>query len=115
MLEAQSDLRRRLAAAFPGTEVRTRVPNPRPDELITVWREGGRRLNRLQDQPGICVYCWAGSEARAASMAQAVADFMQGLRFSDGYEAVEMESMYSDPDPDSETPRWYLSYTLIVH
>ena len=115
MLEAQSDLRKRLAAALAPTEVRVSVPNPRPAELVAVWREGGRRLNRLQDAPGIGVYCWAPTEARAAERAAAVADYMQTLGFSDGYEVVAMEAMYSDPDPDTKTPRWYISYSLVVH
>ena len=40
---------------------------------------------------------------------------MQTLGFSDGYEVVAMEAMYSDPDPDTKTPRWYISYSLVVH
>ena len=112
MLNVQEDLRRRLAAALAPVEVRVRVPDPRPAELVTVLREGGRRLDALRDRPGVGIYCWAASEERACELAGAVADEIARLRFADGYALVEMDSMGSDPDPDSESPRWYISYTM---
>lgn len=40
---------------------------------------------------------------------------MGRLVFAQGYDSVEMDSMRSDPDPDTSERRWYLSYTLVTH
>lgn len=92
--------------------VSVRRPESAPGELVTLSREGGPRLNRLLDKPGIGIYCWAPTEQRAFEIADDVADVMERLPFDGGYSRVEMESMRSDPDPDTRSPRWYLSYTL---
>lgn len=111
-LNAQGDLRRRLSEALAPTEVRVRVPDRRPERLVTVTREGGSRRNALLDGPGIGIYCWAPTEQEAWELADAVADEMAALPFSAGYADAQQEAMYSDPDPDTRSPRWYLSYTV---
>ena len=115
MLNIQTDLRGRLARAFPDAEVKRFTPERIPDRLITIQREGGRRQNDLVDGPGVGIYVWAPSELEASEMADEVADLMASLAFSEGYEVVEQEAMYSAPDPDTDHPRWYLSYTLRTH
>ena len=100
-LNVQADVRARLAAALAPIEVRVSVPDPRPATLVVVTREGGHRLNALQDRPGV--------------LAERVGDLMQALAFADGYEDVAEESMRSDPDPDTRSPRWYASYTITTH
>lgn len=114
-LNVQGDLRKRLADALAPIEVRVNVPEDRPETLVTVTREGGARLNVLQDSPGIGIYCYAPTEQKAWELADKVADFMQELQFADGYELIVQETMYSDPDPYTRTPRWYLSYTITTH
>jgi hypothetical protein len=114
-LNVQADLRSRLESALGGVPVRVTVPAERPAELVVVRREGGRRINELLDRAGIGVTVWAGSEARAARLAHDVEIAMQRLTFADGYEVVEQEFSGSDPDPDTGSPRWYMSYTVTVH
>lgn len=114
-LNVQGDLRRRLSEALAPTEVRARVPEDRPATLVTVAREGGSRKNALIDGPGMGIYCWAPSEQEAWELADAVADAMAALPFSGGYARVEQEAMYSDPDPETRSPRWYLSYTIATY
>ncbi len=115
MLNVQADLMERMRVAFPGTDVLPCPPDPMPPRLITVRREGGRRLDGLRDRPGIGICAWGKSEAEAQGLADDVADFMEALRFSDGYALVEQEAMYSQPDPDTKRPRWYLSYTITTY
>ena len=116
-LNVMGDLRKRLEQAlfFFDVPVSVNIPKDRPETCVTVTREGGHRLNALQDRPGVGIYCYAPTEEKAWILADRIADFMQNLQFSDGYELVEQEAMYSDPDPDSRTPRWYLSYTITTH
>ena len=84
-------------------------------KCVTLNREGGRYENALLDRAGIGIYCWAETEYEASELAWQVADAFKRLKFSDGYDLVEMESMRSDADPDLRTPRWYLSYTITNH
>lgn len=112
MLNVQADLMERMRAAIPDAVVLPYPPDPVPARLVTVRREGGRRLDRLRDRPGIGICAWGASEAAAQALADEVADFMETLRFADGYALVVQEAMYSQPDPDTGCPRWYLSYTL---
>lgn len=111
MLNVIGDLRERLELAC-GVPARVRVPKERPEELLTLTREGGMRLNALLDRAGIGIYCHAATEQRAWELATAVCDAMGKLPFSAGYAAVEQTAMYSDPDPDTRTPRWYLGYNV---
>lgn len=112
MLDIQCDLRERLARAFPNTVVKRYVPEKIPELLITLRREGGRRQNSLIDSPGVGIEVWARSEIDASNLANDVADLMASLSFSEGYASVVQEAMYSSPDPDTDHPRWYLSYTI---
>lgn len=111
-MDAQAEVRRRLAAALPDVEVRVTVPDPRPARLVVVRREGGPLENRLIDRPGIGVQCWAPTEAEASALAARVSDAMLSLPFSAGFATVEETVMRSDPDMRSGSPRWYASYTL---
>lgn len=112
MLNIQADLIARLARAFPNATVRRFVPEKVPERLITVHREGGRRQNDLVDSPGIGINAWAPSELEASRMAEDISDLMASLAFSEGYATITQEAMYSSPDPDTDHPRWYLSYTF---
>lgn len=114
-LNVQADVRRRLAEALAPVEVRVSVPDPRPPTLVVVTREGGRRLNDLQDRAGVGVLSWAPTEAEACRLADRASDAMRALPFSGGYDLVEEESLRRDPDPNDGSPRWYGSYTVTTH
>lgn len=113
-LDVVADLVARLPCPC-GCPVAAARPKAAPPELVTVSREGGRWLDGLRDRAGVGLYCWAPTEHRAAALAARAAGAMARLRFADGYDSVEMESMRSDPDPDTRGPRWYLSYTIVTH
>lgn len=112
MLDIQMNLCERLARAFPNAVVKRFVPEKMPELLITVRREGGRRQNDLVDAPGIGIEVWAPSEVDASGTADEVADLMASLEFSEGFATITQEAMYSSPDPETDRPRWYLSYTI---
>lgn len=112
MLDIQTDLVSRLARAFPQAVVKRFVPEKLPELLITVRREGGHRQNGLVDAPGVGIEVWGPSEVDASGTADEVADFLATLEFSEGYASIVQEAMYSSPDPDTDHPRWYLSYTF---
>lgn len=111
-LNVQGDLRARLTEALAPIKVKVYVPSNRPPKCVSVIREGGARRNALLDGPGIGIYCFAPTEQQAWELADSVADVMATLPFEGGYARVKQEAMYSDPDPDTKSPRWYLSYTI---
>lgn len=113
-LNIQADLRSRLADALSPVEVRISVPEDRPKDLVVVRREGGREINDHLDSPGIGIWCWSSTEEKAYELAEKVSQFMRLLPFDGGYSSVSQEAMYSAPDPETETPRWYLSYSFIT-
>lgn len=105
------DLSHKLAPLSEGGAF-VRVPKERPSEFITINREGGHRENRLIDSVGVGIYCYAPTEYRVAQIADEVTELLLRVPFSEGYATVTQETMYSDPDPNTKAPRWYLSYTI---
>ena len=111
-----------LHGSLQGVDVRTRVPEPRPAQLVVVRRAGGGRANSLQDSAGVHLTIYGGSEWETSELAAEVADLMEALNRSDaamlaGVSRVREESLRSDPDTqtDPDTPRWFGSYTLTTH
>lgn len=101
-----------------GVRVPATVPDPRPTEFVLVRREGGRRRDALVDVAGVGIECWAQSDARARELSDEVSDLMLLLHhrgFSLGIDSSVEEVRRSDPDVETETPRWYASYTLVTH
>ncbi len=121
MLNVQADLRARLEKAL-GVPAYVNVPEKRPKSFVVVKRNGGHRLNRHQDRPGVDIYSYAPTEAQAASLATKASAFMDALQrdrdaFVSGYVLCAEETMRTDPDEstDPPTPRWYGSYTLTTN
>ena len=111
-----------LHGSLPGVTVMARVPDPRPERLVVVWRGGGGRLDRLRDRPGVHLLIYGGSEWETSELAADVGDLMEALNRSDeafaaGIDRVDEESLRSDPDTQTQpdTPRWFGSYTLTTH
>ena len=121
-LNVEAFLSSYLKGSLADVDVRTRVPDPRPERLVVVRRAGGGRVNRLIDRPGVHLLISGGSEWETSELAAEVADLMDALNRSDaammaGVDLVVEESMRSDPDTQTEpdTPRWFGSYTITTH
>lgn len=84
-------------------------------DFVTVHREGGSRQNRLVDRAGVGIEMWASTESKAAKLAEQVSDLILDLEYRKGFARVEEESLYSDADADSGSPRWYGSYTITTY
>ncbi|MCI9129351.1 MAG: hypothetical protein HFJ65_03405 [Eggerthellaceae bacterium] len=98
-----------------GIPVAVSRPNPAPDLMVTVRREGGGALDAHRDGPGIGIYSWAPTEAKAAALAKRVSKAMLRIPYERGVARVAEEALYSAPDPESREPRWYGSYTLTTY
>ncbi|MCD8211911.1 MAG: hypothetical protein LUC17_02670 [Oscillospiraceae bacterium] len=112
----QALARQAISDALGDVTVRTRVPNPRPEQFVLVRREGGGLdSDRHRDFAGIGIDCWATSEQKAYELAEACRAEMLNLAYVHGAAAVDDEAFYSSPDPEDSTPRWYGSYTVITY
>lgn len=104
-----------LAEALP-VSVSTRVPNPRPSRFVRVWRTGGPVTLRVMDRPVVTVEAWGADEVGAHDLAeQARSLLLDGARRrTAGLHTVAVQSMYSDPDPDTGIPRYTITATVSV-
>lgn len=99
-----------------GVQVAATRPNPSPDLMVTVRREGGGALDAHRDGPGIGVFCWAPTEAKAAALAHRASREMRRMAVrANGVAKVVEETLCSAPDPKGKGPRWYGSYTLTTY
>lgn len=97
--------------------VRAKVPNPRPDQFVTVTRTGGPRLNLVADQAQITVDSWALIDEEAHDLAQLCRALLHGAAstvVSDSpiYRVTELSGPGYLPDPDSDQSRYRQSFTL---
>jgi len=95
--------------------VRVRVPSPRPDAFLTVSRSGGPVVNRVLEEPLLTVQAWGKSIADASDTASAIKSaFLNDYTEMPLVRRVQILSVYDDPDPESEQPRYTVSVRLTV-
>lgn len=114
-LDVESFLIGRLSEALPGTKVMGYVPDPRPERLLVVQRRGGAHTGLLLDHAGIHVQAWGATEQEAfdtLSEASEVILALPATSFGCGVCRVEEESFRADPDPETDLPRYFASFTL---
>jgi hypothetical protein len=97
--------------------VGSRIPNPRPTNLVQVHRVGGPRLNIVSDDIMLSVDCWAGRAETAHDLAQtcrALIFALEGEQLGDTvvYRIAEVAGPYDLPDPLSDQPRY--TFTTLV-
>lgn len=88
------------------------VPNPRPDEFITVELVGGGGRPYI-DHPQVVVQSWAKSRFVASQNARKIQAFMYCLPYEvDDVMGCSCNTLTDLPDPDSKTPRYQGLYDL---
>lgn len=89
-------------------------PAQRPAEFVTVERTGGPREVGI-DRPSVALQAWAGSSARASTLASELA---RGLLESYPARArvwrCDVSGIYEFADPDSGHARWQVTADLVV-
>lgn len=114
-MDVQAEVRARLASSLPGVEVRVSVPDPRPERLVVVRRDGGAMRDGLVDEATLQVLMWAPTEAEASALAMRVSAAMLSLPFSGGFARVRETSLRSDRDLLTRSPRWFASYSVATY
>lgn len=90
----------------------TDVPAKRPARFITVERVGGvKELHR--DLPLVSIQVWDESRWQASQAALQVAEITRSLALTHPQVArVEISSIYNNPDPATEHPRYQINAQL---
>lgn len=88
------------------------VPARRPKRFITVERVGGDNVD-VRDRPIVSVQAWDETRYSASELAAAVAAFTKSLALTHPNVArVIIESIYNNPDPASESPRYQVNASI---
>ncbi|MFF7171090.1 hypothetical protein [Streptomyces pseudovenezuelae] len=101
-------LREALLARGLDVPVRTRVPDPRPAQLVRIERVGGSRLDRITDRPRLDVECWGPDEGAVADLVKVVRALVfaiPGWRGAVAYDVVDVGGPNTAPDPVSGQER----------
>jgi hypothetical protein len=96
----------------------TKVPDPRPDELIKVTTTGGHRLDLAYREAQLTFECWAEDNVRASEIARAAHAHMHaaaGETVDGAYvrKVVGIGGPVNFPDPESTSARY--QFTVGVH
>lgn len=103
---------RAIAALAPLPEpVSTRVPAPRPAAFVRVTRVGGNRRNLVQGEPILLVECWAATSVAAFDLAARAWDLID----RDVSWSASLSEPVSFPDPDSTSPRYQFTASLLTN
>lgn len=96
--------------------VSTKVPSPRPDTFVRIWRNGGSASNRVLESPQFTVDCYGLSTVQASELA---ADCREAFLHKSSEMTLvrgvtETVGPYSVPDTAAEQERYRFSIQLRV-
>lgn len=96
----------------------SRVPDPRPTQLVQVRRSGGGALPPVRDSARMDIWAWAATDNAAADLATTVRTAiwaLAGTTLLGGvqcYRVQEFMAPRADEDPTTNSPRSWATYTL---
>lgn len=110
------DIERTVAQRLNGStgfEVYIEVPDPRPDEFITVELTGGQ-AQRFIKTPTLAIQSWAQTRKRAYEMAQIVEQACIDLVDESNIFTAQPSGTYRWPDPESRQARYQMTLDLTI-
>jgi hypothetical protein len=96
----------------------SRVPDPRPTQLVQVRRTGGNALEPVRDSARMDVWAWAATDQAAMTLGLTVRSAvwaLAGTTLLGGvpcYRVQEFMAPRLDEDPTTNSPRCWATYTL---
>lgn len=109
----RSKLTARPESVTTGAVVTNTVPNPRPPRLVQVRRDGGPKVNAMQEVARVGVNVWAATEADCADLTRLTRAILSGAA---GQGPVRRVTEISGPSPIPDTtPRRYFVVELLIH
>ena len=97
-----------------GRDAYADVPNPMPDEFVTVERTGGAAADMV-DGATLAIQCWALGRKAAADMADAVRGELYEMQGTGGLGGISVESLYNWPDMQSRRARYQMTVGVTAH
>lgn len=92
------------------------VPNPRPTRFVRLMQAGATIRSVAHRDVRVVVECWEASEAAAERLADLVQGWLVEMNTSAGHVPQGRDGWlggpYSQPDPDSGTPRYVMTVNL---
>jgi len=99
--------------------VASRVPNPRPTQLVQVRRVGGLPLPPVRDVARLDVICWEITDAKAWTLAATIREAVWALAGTTllgpvTYSVSEFMGPRQSDDSDTGTPRVWMTFELAL-
>lgn len=92
------------------------VPSPRPDRFVRLMCVGTATTSLAHRDVRIVAECWETSESNAEAFGDTVSDLLASMDAASGHvpngPAGWAGGPYSQPDPDSGTPRAVMTFIL---
>ena len=97
-----------------GIGISSNVPDPRPEEFVTVERFGGNRVSVGVERPLISIRCWSKSRTKAAALANRIESLMPEIMQEGFVTSVKMNSLANNPDETVKppNPRYEILFTM---
>lgn len=107
-----------LADVLGGVRVATKVPNPRPAQLVVIGTvPAGASDSDVLSWRRLVVHCWAADESAAGALAETVREHLRDSRFAHiGVRDVRVVGEPANlPHPDQpEVPRFQLTVDVLL-
>ena len=98
--------------------VHATIPDARPAKFVHIVRTGGVQRDTVSDAALLVVDCWAQTDAETQILAALVRKHLQGLRGEVGGTVVQRTAEAGGPapvpDPETGTPRAWLTYEVVT-
>jgi hypothetical protein len=106
-----------LAPLLDPVKVVSRVPDPRPVELVQVRRTGGNAIEPVRDSARMDVWAWAATDHAATALGLTVRAAVWALAGTTllgpmCYRVQEFLAPRLDEDPTTNSPRCWATYAL---
>jgi hypothetical protein len=102
-----------------GTDVATKVPNPRPTTFVRVGRVGGASLNLVQERPLLLVECWGRTDYESWQLAAKAWQILSGREpLIVGEVELSQRSLSTPvnyPDPATSSARYQFTVEATVN
>ena len=97
-----------------GYKASASVPEPRPEEFVTVELTGGNYETNIYF-PMLAIKAWSKTRLDASILAGNLIADLQKLVTVPGIAKVEINSHYHNPDPDSRQERYQIVINLVIN
>ena len=106
-----------IPTAIPGVPAFTRIPHPRPERFVRVFRTGGPRTGLVIDQAQVTLECWDTNSVAAAQMARTLRAHVGALTGAriDGQQIYRVEEFAGPANlPDPTTGQARYTWTVLL-